>query len=77
MRQQRANGLVRVVIMGMTLVMVAIIAGVIMHLVYTPRPDPTVATCPGGPGQEDDFLIDFYRDSDGRGYIKCLRDTDH
>lgn len=75
MRQQRANGLVRVVIITMSTIMVAIVAGVIMHLVFTPRPDPTVATCPGGPGQEDEFLIDFYRDSDGRGYVKCLRVT--
>lgn len=75
MRQQRANGLVRVVIMGMTLVMVAIIAGVIMNLTMGVHRDPTVATCPGGPGEEDEFLIDFYRDSDGRGYVKCLRVT--
>lgn len=77
MRRQRPNGLARVLIMAMTLVMVAIIAGVIMHLTLGAHRDPTVATCPGGPGQEDDFLIDFYRDSDGRGYVKCLRDINH
>lgn len=77
MRRQRPNGLARVLIMAMTLVMVAIIAGVIMHLTLGAHRDPTVAVCPGGPGQEDDFIIDLYPGPDMTFYVSCVRDTEH
>ena len=75
-RRTKCAGFLRMVTMVSLLAIVAVVAGLVMHLTFRPRPTPDhVATCPGQ-GQEDDFRVDLQPQADGSWLLVCTR-VDH